>query len=161
MWRRFKAESAAVRLVPFVGVMAAGVVTGCLGYRSLVTNLTNFLDVLLVILIPWSAVNLADYFVVRRGRYHVASFFSADGPYGGVAWRGLLAYAVGLAAEWPSVSQPEYTGPLVSSLGGADISWLTGWLAAAIAYLLLLARPRPLWRPHDNVREPAYAAADG
>jgi len=45
MWRRFRAESIAVRLVPFVCVMAAGVVTACLGYRSLVTNMTNFLDV--------------------------------------------------------------------------------------------------------------------
>ncbi len=139
MWRRFKAESVTVRLVPFAVVMAAGVVTAFLGYRSFVTNLTNFLDVLLVIFIPWSAVNLADYFLVRRGRYDVASFFTADGAYGRFAWRGLLAYAIGLGAEWPFVSQPDYTGPLVKTLGGADISWLAGWFAAAIVYLLLVA----------------------
>ncbi len=139
MWRRFKAESVTVRLVPFVCVTAAGAVTAYLGYRSFVTNLTNFLDVLLVILIPWSAVNLADYFLVRRGRYDVASFFIADGVYGRFAWRGLLAYTVGLAAEWPFVSQPDYTGPVVSALGGADISWLVGWFAAAIAYVFLVA----------------------
>jgi len=114
-------------------------VTACLGYRSFVTNLTSFLDVMLIVLIPWSAVNLADYFLVRRGRYDVASFFTADGAYGRFAWRGLLAYAVGIAAEWPFVSQPDYTGPLVSALGGADISWLIGWFAASIAYLLLAA----------------------
>lgn len=114
-------------------------VTACLGYRSLVTNMTNFLDVLLVILIPWSAVNLADYFLVRRGRYDVASFFTADGAYGRFAWRGLLAYTAGLAAEWPFVSQPYYVGPLVRTFGGADISWLAGWFAAAVAYLLLAA----------------------
>jgi nucleobase:cation symporter-1, NCS1 family len=78
--------------------------------------------VLLVILIPWSAVNLADYFVVRRGRYDVASFFTADSAYGGFAWRGLLAYTVGIAAEWPFVSQPDCTGPVVPALGGVDIS---------------------------------------
>ena len=139
MWRRFKAESVTIRLVPLVCVMAVGVVTACLGYLSFVTNLTNFLDVLLVILIPWSAVNLADYFLVRRGRYDVTSFFIADGTYGRFAWRGLLAYTVGLAAEWPFVSQPDYTGPLVGPLGGADISWLVGWFAAAIGYLFLVA----------------------
>jgi nucleobase:cation symporter-1, NCS1 family len=101
--------------------------------------MTDFLDVLLVILIPWSAVNLADYFVVRRGNYDVASFFTADGAYGRYAWRGLLAYAIGLAAEWPFVSQPGYTGPLVKTLGGADISWLVGWFVSAVAYLLLTA----------------------
>ena len=139
MWRRFKAESVIVRLVPFVCVMAAGAVTAYLGYLSFVTNLTNFLDILLVILIPWSAVNLADYFLVRRGRYDVASFFTADGAYGRFAWRGLLAYTAGIAAEWPFVSQPDYTGPLVSALGGADISWLAGWFAASIAYLLVMS----------------------
>ena len=35
--------------------------------------------------------------------------------------------------------QPDYTGPLVKTLGGADISWLVGWFAAAIVYLLLVA----------------------
>jgi NCS1 family nucleobase:cation symporter-1 len=139
MWRRFRAESVTVRLIPFAFVMAAGVATAFLGYRSFVTNLTNFLDVLLVLFIPWSAVNLADYFLVRRGSYDVASFFTADGAYGRYAWRGLLAYAIGLVAEWPFVAQPDYTGPLVRALGGADISWLVGWFASAIAYLLLVA----------------------
>jgi nucleobase:cation symporter-1, NCS1 family len=138
MWRRFTSVSAMVRIVPFLCVMAVGVAVAFVGYRSFVTNLANFLNVLLVIFIPWSAVNLADYFVVRRGHYDVGSFFAADGIYGKFAWRGLLAYAVGLGAEWPFVSQPDYSGPLVTALGGADISWLVGWLAAAIVYLLLM-----------------------
>ena len=139
MWRRFKSVSVMVRLIPYVCVMAVGAVIAYLGYTSFVANLTNFLDVLLVIFIPWSAVNLADYFLVRRGNYDVASFFAADGTYGRFAWRGLLAYAIGLAAEWPFVSQPDYTGPLVKTLGGAGISWLVGWFAAAIIYLFLVA----------------------
>ena len=112
--------------------------------------MANFLDVVLVILIPWSAVNLADYFLVRRGRYDVASFFTADGVYGRFAWHGLLAYTAGLAAEWPFVFQPYYTGPLVRTLGGADISWLVGWFAAAVAYLLLIA-----FMPGTARRDPA------
>jgi nucleobase:cation symporter-1, NCS1 family len=139
MWRRFKSVSVAVRLVPYVCVLAAGAVIAYLGYQSFVTNLSNFLNVLLVIFIPWSAVNLADYFLIRRGSYDVASFFVADGAYGRFAWRGLVAYAAGLAAEWPFVSQPGYTGPLVRTLGGADISWLVGWFTAAIIYLILVS----------------------
>ena len=69
----------------------------------------------------------------------MASFFTADGAYGRYAWRGLLAYGTGLAAEWPFVAQPDYTGPLVKALGGADISWLVGWFATAVIYLLLVA----------------------
>jgi Permease for cytosine/purines, uracil, thiamine, allantoin len=73
MWRRFRSESVTVRLIPYVCVMAAGVAIAYLGHQSFVADLSNFLDVLLVIFIPWSAVNLADYFLVRRGRYDVAS----------------------------------------------------------------------------------------
>jgi nucleobase:cation symporter-1, NCS1 family len=138
MWRRFKSVSVMVRLVPFCIVMAAGVVVALLGYRSFVTNLSNFLSVLLVLFIPWSAVNLADYFVVRRARYDVGAFFLPGGIYGNFAWPGLLAYGIGLAAEWPFVSQPDYTGPLVKALGGADISWLVGWFVSAAVYLLLM-----------------------
>ena len=122
--------------------MAIGAVIAVLGYGSFVANLSNFLDVLLVIFIPWSAVNLTDYFVVRRASYDVASFFTPGGSYGNFAWRGLLAYAIGLAAEWPFVSQPYYTGPLVGHLGGADISWVVGWFAAAGVYLLLMSGKR-------------------
>jgi NCS1 family nucleobase:cation symporter-1 len=138
MWRRFTSVSVMVRLIPFLCVMAVGVAVALLGYRSFVTNLTNFLGVLLVLFIPWSAVNLADYFVVRRARYDVGAFFLPASTYGNVAWRGLLAYAAGLAAEWPFVSQPDYTGPLVKMLGGADISWLIGWVAAAAVYLVAM-----------------------
>jgi nucleobase:cation symporter-1, NCS1 family len=137
MWRRFKSESVMLRIVPFLFVMAVGVVTAVLGYKSFVTNLSNFLDVLLVIFIPWSAVNIVDYFLVRRGHYDVASFFIPNGIYGKFSWRGLVAYAVGLAVEFPFVSQPDYTGPLVKDLGGADISWLVGWFVAAVVYLVL------------------------
>ncbi len=137
MWRRFKSESVMLRIVPFLCVMAVGVVIAVLGYKSFVTNLSNFLDVLLVIFIPWSAVNIVDYFLVRRGHYDVASFFIPNGIYGKYSWRGLVAYGVGLAVEFPFVSQPDYTGPLVKDLGGADVSWLVGWFVAAVVYLVL------------------------
>ena len=138
MWTRLKSMSVTLRVVPFVVVMALGVVLAFFGYKNFVTNLSNFLDVLLVIFIPWSAVNLTDYFVVRRGEYHVASFFMAEGRYGWFLWRGLLAYAIGLLAEVPFVSQPDFIGVLVKPLGGADISWLVGWIVSAVVYLVLV-----------------------
>jgi NCS1 family nucleobase:cation symporter-1 len=138
MFRRLKAESIALRVIPYLAVLAIGVVIAVLGYKSFVTSLGNFLNVLLVIFIPWSAVNLADYFIVRHGKYDVNSFFSAKGRYGRFAWRGLVAYFVALAVEWPFVSQPDYTGWLVSKLDGADISWIVGWIVAAGLYLILV-----------------------
>ena len=150
MWRRFKSVSVMLRVVPFICVMMVGVLIALLGYKHFVSNLSNFLDVLLVIFIPWSAVNLTDYFLVRRGNYDVTAFFIPDGVYGKFAWRGLVAYAVGLAAEWPFVSQPDYIGPLVSHLGGADISWLVGFFVSAVVYLILVVSSATETGRHDR-----------
>ena len=159
MRHRFRTESVTARLIPFGAVMAAGVVIAVLGYAHFVTGLSNFLDDLLILLIPWSAVNLADYFIVRRRSYDIASFFTPDGVYGKIAWRGLTAYAAGVAAEIPFVSQPDLKGPLVSALGGADISWLVGFLTAALLYLVLAAGQPGTARHDRQAVQPARVAA--
>jgi NCS1 family nucleobase:cation symporter-1 len=151
MWRQFKSASAALRIVPFLLVTAAGAVVACLGYRSFVTNLSNLLDVLLAVFIPWSAVNLTDYFLVRRGEYDVASFFRPDGRYGRFAWRGLTAYAAGLVLELPFISQTYWQGWFVHDLGGADISWLVGFAAAAALYLGLARTWRASASPDPGI----------
>jgi NCS1 family nucleobase:cation symporter-1 len=135
MFRRFTSSSVLIRIVPFLCVMAVGVVIAFLGYKSFVTNLSNFLSVLLVIFIPWSALNLTDFFLVRHGRYSVGDFFKRDGIYGRFAWRGLTAYAISLLVELPFVSQTYYTGFMVKYLGGADISWLVGFALCGALYL--------------------------
>jgi NCS1 family nucleobase:cation symporter-1 len=136
MFKEFK-PSRMVRIWPFLFTMAVGVVVAILGYKSFVNNLSNFLDFLLVIFIPWSAVNLADYFYVRHEEYDVRSFFRANGVYGKWAWRGLVAYVIALICEVPFVSQVDYTGFLVKHLGGADISWIVGFVVAGVLYIAL------------------------
>ena len=141
-WRDAR-PSWAARFSSFLAVTVAGTVAALLGYQSFVTNLSNFLDVLLMLFIPWSAVNLTDFFLVRHGNYDVDAFQTPGGVYGNVAWRGMTAYLAGLVAEVPFVSQTYYTGPLVRHLGGADISWIVGFVVAGgLYYTLSKARKR-------------------
>jgi nucleobase:cation symporter-1, NCS1 family len=135
-WRASR-PSRALRVTAMTAVMLAGMVIALLGYRSFVAELGNFLDVLLLVFVPWSAVNLTDYFLIRRGHYDISAFSDRDGAYGHWAWRGLAAYAAGLVLEIPFIDQTYYTGPLVRHLGGADISWIVGFAAAGLAYLAL------------------------
>ena len=51
-------------------------------------QLQNFLLLVLYFFIPWTAVNLVDYFIVRRGHYAIAEIFKPDGIYGRWGWRG-------------------------------------------------------------------------
>lgn len=100
------------------------------------------LTLMLYLLVPWTATNLVDFFVVRRGHYAIADLFRVDGIYRIWAWRGLTAYAAGLLAEVPFMVLPalgswSFTGPLAKALGGVDIAWLVGLLVASVVYLVL------------------------
>jgi purine-cytosine permease-like protein len=94
--------------------------------------------VMLYLLVPWTAINLTDYFFVRRGHYAILELFRPGGLYGNWRREGLLAYALGFAVSLPFVVMPGFfTGPIASALGGVDIGWLVGLAATAVIYLWL------------------------
>ena len=148
MWRRFKAGvgDRPADPVPVRHGRRRG--DRLLGYQSFVTNLTNFLDVLLVIFIPWSAVNLADYFLVRRGRYDVAVVLHpATAPTAGSPGAGCSPTRSGSPPSGRSCPSRTTPARWSGTLGGADISWLVGWFVAAVVYLLLASGTRQVSRP--------------
>jgi NCS1 nucleoside transporter family len=125
------------RVVGCVVIGAAALVGSLLSTGEFLANFSSFLVVLLYVLVPWTSVNLVDYYVVRRGRYAVREIFRRDGIYGTWGWRGLAAYLVGLLAMIPFVVTAWYTGPVADALGGADIALFVGLAASAVSYLLL------------------------
>jgi purine-cytosine permease-like protein len=44
-------------------------------------NLASFLSLLLLVLIPWGAVNLVDYYLVQHGNYDVPATYVKSGQY--------------------------------------------------------------------------------
>jgi nucleobase:cation symporter-1, NCS1 family len=102
------------------------------------TALYASLSLTLYLLIPWTAVNLMDYFFVRRGQYNIADLFTPKGIYGAWGWRGISAYGIGFGASVPFfVLTGYYEGPAAKLIGGVDISWLPGLLVSAISYYAL------------------------
>lgn len=95
---------------------------------------SNALSLMLFLLVPWTAVNLTDYFFVRRGEYAITDLFTPRGVYGGWSWRGIAAYFLGFAAMVPFAVLPYFTGPVGALLGGIDISWLAGLVVSALVY---------------------------
>ena len=133
-----------LRVTLFVSLAVAAVVSVAFGYalRGLrvpdgeVVILSAV--VFLVFLVPWTAVNLVDYFFVRRGRYAITHLFMPHGIYGEWGARGLTAYVVGFIATLPFFVLPDvYTGPVARVLGGIDIGWLVGLLVSGSCYFLL------------------------
>jgi NCS1 family nucleobase:cation symporter-1 len=122
-------------------VLAAAVVgtaVAVIGQGNFIENYTNFLLLLLYFVIPWSAINLVDFYLLRHEQYDIDSIFDPNGIYGRVNWRALVAYIVAILLELPFVNTTLYTGPLVALLGGADIAWIIGLAVAAILYYALM-----------------------
>ncbi len=100
-------------------------------------TLTAFLTLMLYFLVPWSAVNLVDYYWVRRGTYSVLEIFSHHSMYRRWAWRGLVAYAAGFLVMVPFFALPSFTGPAARALGGVDLSILFGLPVSGLLYYAL------------------------
>lgn len=136
------------------------VLLGCtLSIRSDgIALLHTFLLLLLYFLVPWTAVNLVDYFFVRKGRYAIAHFFTPRGIYGAWQMRGIAAYLIGFVAMVPffyivdsGENQEIFVGYFARKLEGVDIAWLVGLVVAGVVYLLL-ARSLDLRAEEEVIR---------
>jgi purine-cytosine permease-like protein len=105
--------------------------------QNFLTNFEDFLLLVLYLFVPWTAVNLIDYYIVRRGHYAIAEIFNPRGIYGRWGWRGIVSYLVGFGAMLPFLSTSKYEGFAAHALKGADISFFVGLPVAGILYYLL------------------------
>jgi purine-cytosine permease-like protein len=125
-----------IRVVALAFVTIAAFVLALTLPGSFLTNFEAYLFIILYFMIPWTAINLVDFFFVRKGNYAIKEIFKPDGMYHRWGWRGLTAYWIAFAAMIPFMSTAVFTGFIASSsaLGGADISPFIGFPVAAILY---------------------------
>lgn len=154
----------AMRSVPpgarprIVGIVLVGAVIYLITLglpASYLDSFSLFLQLMLYFLLPWSAINLTDFYLLRQGRYVIAELFDAKGIYGRWALPGMLAYLGALLAMLPFASLGGYQGWLVASLGGVDLAAPVGFLTAATLYTGFtrqrdMQRETALWRQENQ-----------
>lgn len=123
-------------------------------------SLNTALLIMLYLLVPWTAVNLTDYFFVRRGHYVIADLFTPAGVYGRWPWRGIGAFLIGIAAEIPFMDLPFFVGPAASAMGEVDIAFVVGLVVSGGAYVLFtrtqdLSAETRLLTGHPELSDPA------
>jgi nucleobase:cation symporter-1, NCS1 family len=132
------ARARTITVVVLFGLSLAGAL---LGKDSFLDAYTDFLLLLLYVLVPWTAINLVDYYLLRHGQYDVASFFRRDGGiYGRVNAVAVQCYLIGILVQLPLVATPLYTGPLARAMGGIDLSWIVGLAVTGPGYYWLARR---------------------
>ena len=131
------------RLVTAAVLHMVGLVIALGASESFLTDFTNFILILLYVLIPWSAINLVDYFLIAHGDYDVDAFFRADGGrYGRWNVPALVVYAIGLAAQVPFWVLPQYIGPIAEELHHIDVAWVVGLVVSGALYYAVAKRTR-------------------
>ncbi len=134
-----------------VDTIVSGAVAALVIYKGkFYTDLSGFLDYIVVWLGPWFGIYAVDY-LLRRGRYDRGALTSKHGGVywrdGGVNWKALVALFAGMFAAlmWIDAAfyTPSYTSPISNHTHGADLSWLFGLLVGAGVYYLLSARSVP------------------
>jgi NCS1 family nucleobase:cation symporter-1 len=143
--------AARARAVLSVAIVALSLILAIGLQANFLTNYTDFILLLLYVLIPWTAINLVDYYLIRHGEYDVEAFFDpSGGQYGRFGWIGIAAYLIGIAVEIPFMSTSLWTGPAASAMNGTDLSWIVGLVITVPLYYLLatrLATRRPATSP--------------
>jgi purine-cytosine permease-like protein len=128
---------ARARAVIAVLLCGASLAMALFGQRNFLIEYTNFILSLLYALVPWTAVNLVDYYLVCHGQYDIVSFFRRDGGiYGRFNGIAIFSYLFGITVQLPFVATDLYTGPVAKVLGGADISWVVGLVLTSVVYYL-------------------------
>ena len=123
-------------LLPFsaVGLAAA------IAYSTSFTELFGYaLSIVLLLLIPWSAINLVDFYFVRKTHYDIEAIFDPNGIYGRVNSAGMWSYLIGVLIPLPFADLGFYTGPIANALG-FDLSWLVGTIVAGVLFYVLSKR---------------------
>jgi len=133
-------HSMGTRIGFIVGVAVIGTFLAIVGQGNFLNNYENFILFLSYFLVPWTAINLADFYLVRHGHYDHTAFFSPHGIYGSVRWLAILAYLIGCLVEVPFMDTTFYVGPISKAMGGADIAWFIGVIVAGGLYMLFLGK---------------------
>lgn len=97
------------------------------------TTFGNMLALMSYLLVPWSAINLADFYLVRFGHYNVEAMFVPEGEYGRWNLSTLLIFGVSVAIQVPFMIIGGFTGPVAAWIG-ADLSWVPGLVVPAVLF---------------------------
>lgn len=139
-------------LVVLVFVMAT--IIGAATQYKFDDYFSDILNAQIYVLVPWSSINLVDYYFVRHGKYTVEAFYDPNGVYGRFNRRAFAAFMLAIVAEIPFVSLSFFKGPFAVWLG-VDIAFVPALLLPGALYLYLMR-----FRQRAVTRRSAEGCAD-
>ena len=131
-----KTTGRTARLIATTVVAIIGTLIAIKASSNFIHDLTNFLIFTLYLLVPWTAINLTDYYLVQRGKYDIPELFKVHGKYGTYNWFALVVYVAAVGVQFPFMNNEWIVGSAATAMGGADIAWIVGFIFAGIVYYI-------------------------
>src|SRR6516162_5128516 len=131
-----KTTGRTARIIATTVVAIIGTLIAIKASSNFIHDLTNFLIFTLYLLVPWTAINLTDFYLVQHGKYDIPELFKVHGKYGTYNWFALVVYVAAFGVQVPFMNNAWIVGPVANSFGGADIAWIVGFVFAAIVYYI-------------------------
>jgi NCS1 nucleoside transporter family len=124
-----------------VGVVATAAVVAFIFAGDLATVLDTWLIGIVAWVAAWAGIMLVQYYRFERGDLDAARLFEPVGTprLCDVNWAAMVSFAIGVLFTWMFMYglTPALQGVGSVALGGVDLSWLAGFLAAAATYAVL------------------------
>lgn len=136
-FRQTATISKAGRITFIVCMVVISCAIAMLSAPSFLKSFTQFLLFLLAFFVPWSAMNLMDYYFITRGHIDIPALSDPDGRYKRWNLVGIATYVAGVLIQLPFISNGFYSGSLAYLFEGNDISWIIGWVFTALCWLLV------------------------
>lgn len=141
-----------IRIVVSTILLVSSTATALWASSNFVTIFLNAIFAMRIVLAPWVAINLVDFYLINDRHYRVAEIISSNGGvYGSFNFKAIAIYIFGIAIQVPFMEERFFHGPWASIMGGADVSWMVGLVATALAYYLSAS--------NDGSRLPSSTAA--
>jgi NCS1 family nucleobase:cation symporter-1 len=97
---------------------------------------SDILIAMIYVLVPWSSINLVDYYMIRKGQYSVKDMYLVDGIYGSINWTTLAIYFAAIAVQLPFMDLSFYHS-YFARLTGADLSWIPSLIVPGVLYYMV------------------------
>lgn len=126
-----------VRIVVSTILLVSSTATALWASSNFITIFLNAIFAMRIVLVPWVAINLVDFYLINDRHYRVAEIISSTGGvYGSFNFKAIAIYIFGIAIQVPFMEESFFHGPWASIMGGADVSWMVGLVATTLAYYL-------------------------
>lgn len=124
------------RLIAVICIVTISTVIAILGEHSFLSTFKSFILFLLTFFIPWSAINLIDYYFISQEKCDIKELSNPNGKYGRWNKIGIGCYFAGILFQLPFIDTKLYTGSIAKLMGGVDLSWISGLIFTAVLYFI-------------------------